>query len=170
MLTIGNKAPDFFLQGILNGKKGDYSLKKFKAKWLILFFYPKDFTFICPTEVKGFNDKYGLFASLGCGIAGISGDSVETHEEWMRELGGLRYPLLSDTEFTLARGFGVFDETEKLAMRANFILNEKRVIQYAVAYHTNVGRSVEETLRVLQALGTGKLCPADWHVGEAVES
>src|SRR3989338_6856388 len=125
MKNVGDQAPDFLLRGVFNGKITTYSLKSFKARWLILFFYPKDFTFICPTEVKGFNDALAEFQKLNCQVAGISVDSVETHQEWIKELGSIRYPLLSDVDRKASAAYGVLDVSENIARRSNFIINAK---------------------------------------------
>jgi len=133
---------------------------------VVLFFYPRDFSFICPTEVVGFHKAQPAFKQEHTSLVGVSVDDAETHRRWARELGGLSYPLLADADGKLARTFGAFDETEKTAMRATFILDGKRNIVYAVASSINVGRSVSETLRVTRALRSGRLCPADWQPGE----
>jgi peroxiredoxin (alkyl hydroperoxide reductase subunit C) len=166
-LRVGDIAPDFKVKGILRGEVAEYSLSSYKGKWVILFFYPADFTFICPTEVTGFTKLAQDFASENAVILGASVDSVDSHRSWAEELGGLDYPLLSDTEKTLSRAYGVLDEKEGVSLRATFIINPAGVICYQVVSHVNVGRSVEETLRVLQALRTERLCPSDWKPGEA---
>jgi peroxiredoxin 2/4 len=166
-LRVGDNAPDFKVKGILRGEVAEYSLSSYKGKWVILFFYPADFTFICPTEVTGFTKLAQDFASENAAILGASVDSLDSHRSWAEELGGLDYPLLSDTEKTLSRAYGVLDEKEGVSLRATFIINPARVICYQVVSHVNVGRSVEETLRVLQALRTERLCPSDWKPGEA---
>jgi alkyl hydroperoxide reductase subunit AhpC len=167
LLRIGDQAPDFKVRGIVGGQVGDYSPASFKSKWLVLFFYPADFTFICPTEVTGFSKLAQDFAAEGAAVLGVSVDSIDSHRSWAEELGGLNYPLLSDEEKTLSRAYGVLDEKEGVALRATFIINPAGVICYQVVSHVNVGRSVEETLRVLKALRTERLCPSDWKPGEA---
>jgi alkyl hydroperoxide reductase subunit AhpC len=166
MISIGAQAPDFTLKGVCKGRLSDYSLKKYQGGWLVLFFYPADFTFICPTEVTGFSKMAGDFRSEQAEILGVSVDSVETHRAWIEELGGVDYPLLSDTEKTVSRAYGVLQESEGVSLRATFIINPAGEVCYAVVSHMNVGRSVEETLRVLTALRTGKLCPSDWRPGQ----
>lgn len=167
MVTVGSKAPDFAAKGIYKGKTAEYSLKSFPGKWLVLFFYPADFTFICPTEVTGFSKAAAAFRAESAEILGVSVDSLETHRAWVEELGGIDYPLLSDEARTASRAYGVLEEKENVSVRATFILNPAREVSYFLASHMNVGRSVEETLRVLKALRTGKLCPAEWRPGEA---
>jgi len=166
MITMGSKAPDFSLQGIHRGKVAEYSLKSFSGKWLVLFFYPADFTFICPTEVTGFGKLAGEFRAESAEVLGASVDAIETHRSWIDELGGVDYPLLSDAEKKMSRDYGVLIDKEGVSARATFILNPAREVNYLTVSHMNVGRSVEETLRVLKALRTGRLCPADWRPGE----
>jgi peroxiredoxin (alkyl hydroperoxide reductase subunit C) len=165
-LRIGDKAPDFKVKGILKGQVADYSLAAYQGKWLVLFFYPADFTFICPTEVTGFSQMAKDFAAEAAAILGASVDTIDSHRSWAAELGGLEYPLLSDDNKTLSRAYGVLDEKEGVSLRATFIISPAGVISYQVVSHVNVGRSVEETLRVLKALRTERLCPSDWKPGD----
>ena len=165
-LRIGDKAPDFRAQGVLKGAVADYTLATYNGRWLVLFFYPADFTFICPTEVVGFSKMTKDFAAENAAILGASVDTVESHRSWATELGGLEYPLLSDVDRSLGRSYGVLDEKENVALRATFIINPRGDISYVVVSHVNVGRSVEETLRVVKALRTERLCPSDWRPGE----
>jgi peroxiredoxin 2/4 len=166
MVTMGSKAPEFNLKGLRAGKVADYSLQSFSGKWLVLFFYPADFTFICPTEVTGFSKMAGEFRAEEAEVLGASVDSIETHRSWIDELGGIDYPLLSDSDKTMSRDYGVLIEKEAVSARATFILNPARDVNYLMVSHMNVGRSVEETLRVLKALRTGRLCPAEWRPGQ----
>ena len=165
-LQVGDKAPDFKATGVLKGAVGDYSLAAYNGKWLVLFFYPADFTFICPTEVVGFSKMAKEFAAENAAILGVSVDNIESHRSWATELGGLEYPLLSDDAKTLSRAYSVLDEKEGVSLRATFVISSSAVISYQVVSHVNVGRSVEETLRVLKALRTDRLCPSDWKPGE----
>ncbi|MSP40197.1 MAG: peroxiredoxin [Deltaproteobacteria bacterium] len=167
LLRIGDRAPDFKLKGILHDQIGDYSPANYKNKWLVLFFYPADFTFICPTEVTGFSKLAKAFAAEGAMVLGVSVDAVDSHRSWAVELGGLECPLLSDEAKTVSQAYGVLDEKEGVALRATFIVNPAGMICYQVVSHVNVGRSVEETLRVLKALRTERLCPSDWKPGDA---
>ena len=162
MLKPGDAAPPFDLPCALDDKLTRLSLASIRSEMVVLFFYPHDFSFICPTEVIGFHRAQAAFKADRTSIVGASVDDAETHRRWARELGGLSYPLLADEGGKIARAFGVFDERESTALRATFILDAKRVVLYAVASPINVGRSVGETLRVVQALRSGKLCPADW--------
>jgi len=167
MVELGQKAPGFKLPGVWRGKVSDYALDSYKGKWLVLFFYPADFTFICPTEVVGFSKFAGEFRAEAAEILGASVDSVESHRRWAEELGGVEYPLLSDATKAVSRAYGVFDEKEGVCLRATVIINPSGDVAYLVISHSNVGRSVEETLRVLKALRTERLCPSDWKPGDA---
>ncbi|MGH7834180.1 MAG: peroxiredoxin [Candidatus Binatia bacterium] len=165
-MSVGANAPEFNLKGIHQGRVGDYGLKSYRGRWLVLFFYPADFTFICPTEVVGFSKMAPEFRSAEAAILGASVDSVETHRAWVEELGGVDYPLLSDAEKKVSRAYDVLDEAEGVSVRATFIINPAGVVSYVVVSHRNVGRSVEETFRVLKALRTERLCPSDWKAGD----
>ncbi len=167
LLRIGDQAPDFKVKGLLRGQVGDYSLNSCKGKWLVLFFYPADFTFICPTEVTGFSKAVKDFGAEDALVWGVSVDSIASHKSWSEELGGLDCPLLSDESKSLSSAYGVLDDKAGVALRGTFIVNPAGVICYQVVSHVNVGRSVEETLRVLKALRTERLCPSDWKPGEA---
>jgi alkyl hydroperoxide reductase subunit AhpC len=167
MVELGKKAPGFNLKGVLQGKVSDYSLDSYKGKWLVLFFYPADFTFICPTEVTGFSNFAREFRAEQAEILGVSVDSIDSHRQWADELGGVDYPLLSDESKAVSRAYGALDEQEGVCLRATVIINPTGEVSYLVVSHANVGRSVEETLRVLKALRTERLCPSDWKPGEA---
>ena len=167
MITIGEAAPHFDLPGVKSDREGRWTFGTMRSRWTVLFFYPADFTFVCPTEVLGFHTHLGQFTRLEAEILGVSVDSVSSHVAWARELGGVDYPLLSDEDQAISRRYGVFDEPSGVARRVTFIIDPQGLVQYIVASHHNVGRSVEETLRVLEALQTGRLCPSDWHPGDA---
>lgn len=162
MLKPGDSAPAFDLPCADNGREGRLRLSQIDSEWVVLFFYPHDFSFVCPTEVVAFNKSRDAFAAERASIVAASVDDAATHVRWARELGGIGYPLLADAGGELARAYGVFDERQGLAMRATFILDADRTIAYAVACPVNIGRSVSETLRVVRALRSGRMCPADW--------
>jgi peroxiredoxin 2/4 len=166
LVRLGDKAPDFSVKGVHRNRVSDYSLARYKGRWLVLFFYPADFTFICPTEVTGFSKLANEFAAEGAEILGVSVDSLDSHRSWADELGGIDYPLLSDEDKELSRAYGVLNEREGVPLRATFIINPNGEVSYLVVSHVNVGRSVEETLRVLKALRTDRLCPSEWRPGE----
>ncbi len=165
MLKPGDPAPPFDLECALEGRTARCSLAKIPSEMVLIFFYPRDFSFICPTEVTGFNKALKKFIAEDTSIVGVSIDDVDSHLRWVRELGGISYPLLADPEGSLARAYGIFDESEKVALRATFILDRKRKVVFAASCPLNVGRSVTETLRIVRALRTGQLCPADWTTG-----
>lgn len=165
MLKPGDPAPPFDLECALDGHTARLSLAKITSELVLIFFYPRDFSFICPTEVTGFNKAMKDFAAEDTAIVGVSIDNVDSHLRWARELGGIGYPILADPDGSLARAYGVFDDVEKVALRATFILDRKRKIVFAASCPLNIGRSVIETLRIVRALRTGRLCPADWTPG-----
>ena len=166
--SVGNKAPDWKMEGAHKGEFHSFSLEDYKGKWLVMFFYPLDFTFVCPTEIKGFSDKVDKFTKLKADVVGISTDSVHSHKAWIERdfTDGLKIPLLSDITQDVSFDYGVLLEDEGIALRGTFIIDPDGVIKYAVVSDNNVGRSVHETLRVLQALQTGGLCPINWEAGD----
>lgn len=167
MIKIGGPAPDFKLEGYFNGKFKEYSLKECKNKWLVLFFYPLDFTFICPTEIREFSHKYPQFKKLNAEVFGVSVDSKHSHKAWVEgPLGKINFPLLSDFHKRMSEDYEVLIEEEGTSLRGTFIIDPYGKVRYAVLSDNDVGRSVEETLRVVAALQTGKLCPVEWKPGE----
>ncbi|MBI2052663.1 MAG: peroxiredoxin [Candidatus Ryanbacteria bacterium] len=167
MLKIGEEAPDFKLQGYIDGKFKDFALKQFRSKWLVIFFYPLDFTFVCPTEIRQFSKRYEDFKKLKADVVGVSVDSVHSHKAWVEgPLGKIRFPLLSDFHKKMSRDYDVLIDDEGVALRGTFIIDPYGKLRYMVVSDNDVGRSVEETLRVLAALQTGKLCPVEWTPGK----
>ena len=134
---VGRKAPDFALEGVLNGKFHTYRLADYKGKWVVLFFYPLDFTFVCPTEILAFSDRLGDFKKVGAEVFGASVDSRYSHLAWTekpREEGGIKglaYPLLEDLGKELAEEYGVLDEAGLIALRGLFIIDPDGVVQHA---------------------------------------
>jgi peroxiredoxin 2/4 len=174
---IGQKAPLFELVGIFpDGSLQQVALQKKldHRKWTILIFYPKDFTRICPTEITSISDRYDEFEELTADVIGVSMDPIDVHEKWMNTprsengVQGLAFPLCSDIDASVTKSFGVFNAAEQLPFRALFIINPFGELQYMTVFHNNIGRDVDETLRVLQALQTGGLCPANWKPGNDV--
>jgi len=165
MLKPGDTAPSFDLPAATNGAAGRVTLAKIASELIVLFFYPRDFSFICPTEVTAFNKSADLFAAEKTAIFGASVDSVDSHIRWAGELGGIVYPLLADQGGKLAREYGVFDEKEQVAIRATYLLDQKRTVVFSEACPINIGRSVNEILRIVRAFRTDRLCPADWTPG-----
>ena len=139
---------------------------------VLLFWYPKDFTFVCPTEIRGFNARLKEFEELETDVLGVSTDSVFCHRAWIKTpvaeggLGGLSYPLASDITKQVSRDYGVLIEDKGVALRGLFIIDPEGILRYQVVCDLNVGRSIDETLRVLQALQSGGLCPMEWHPGD----
>jgi len=152
----------------LSAKLSDYA-----GHWLVLFWYPLDFTHVCPTEITALSDRYNEFLELDCAVLGASTDSIHSHRAWAgvpREqngIAGVRFPLLADKTLCMARNYGVLVEDEGIALRGLFIVDPDGVLQYVAVHNLNIGRSVDETLRVLQGLQTGGLCPSDWKPGQA---
>lgn len=169
MLAVGKPAPQFSLDGVFNGEIRKYSLSDFAGKWLVLFFYPKDFTFICPTEIKAFSQHAGDFSAEDAGILGVSVDSVDSHKRWVEsgELGQVNFPLISDEGKTMTNDYGVMKDDEQVALRGTFIIDPKGMVRYMLVSDNDVGRSVTETIRVIKALKMGKLCPVEWQPGQA---
>ena len=167
MIKIGERAPDFKLKGYYNGKFKDYSLKDFKGEWLVIFFYPLDFTFVCPTEIREFSRRSDEFKKLHAGVVGVSVDSIHSHKAWVEgPLGKINFPLLSDFHKRMSEDYGVLLEDEGVALRGTFVVDPYGKVRYMVVSDNDVGRSVAETLRVVEALQTGKLCPIEWKPGK----
>ena len=171
---VGQPAPDFDMASTKNIEKLNESvrLSDYKGKWLVLLFYPLDFTFVCPTELTTFSDRYDDFEAIGADVIGVSTDSVFSHRAWLntpRDKGGvegLRYPLAADQTKEVSRAYGVLIENQGVALRGLFVIDPEGTLRYAVIHDLNVGRSAEETLRVIQALQTGGLCGAEWRPGQ----
>ncbi|MEI6208447.1 MAG: peroxiredoxin [Desulfuromonadales bacterium] len=166
--VIGSPAPPFSLDAVVDQEFKKVSLGDYQGKWVVLFFYPGDFTLVCPTEIKGFNTSLTEFKAANTEILAASVDSKFSHLAWIKSgaLGKLEYPLLSDFSKRIARAYGVLDEIQGTARRGLFIIDPKGVIQHMVIQSDKVGRSVEETLRVLKALQTEELCPLNWKPGD----
>ena len=171
---VGQPAPDFNLPSTKNIETlaENVKLSDYKGKWLILMFYPLDFTFVCPTELTAFSDRIDELNGVGAEVIGISTDSVHSHRAWIntpRDQNGvadLQYPLASDVGGRLAAKYNILVEDANIALRGLYIINPEGILQYAVVHDLNIGRSVDETLRVLQGLQTGGLCSADWTPGQ----
>ena len=176
LLRVGDLAPDFeaiavFGQEFKKVKLSDYQHKKY----VVLFFYPLDFTFVCPTEIIAFSDRFAEFAELETEILGVSVDSEFAHLAWLQTerdaggLGNLNYPLVSDLKKEISINYNILTD-EGIALRALFILDKEGVIQHVTINNLAFGRSVDETLRVLQAVqhvqnNPDEVCPADWKLG-----
>jgi peroxiredoxin (alkyl hydroperoxide reductase subunit C) len=166
-LKVGQAAPDFKSPAYVAGEFKDVSLKDFQGKWVCLFFYPLDFTFVCPTEIRGFAEHENAFIKSNCQVIGASTDSQHSHKAWFeRDLKEVKFPILADTNHSVSRNYGVLMEEAGIALRGTFIIDPKGILQHMSVNALGVGRSVEETLRTLQALQTGELCPVNWKPGQ----
>lgn len=167
MVSVGKPAPDFELEGVEDGKFHTYKLSDYTGKWLVVFFYPLDFTFVCPTEIREFSEHAGSFKDCKCEIVGVSVDSVHSHKAWVEgSLGSINFPLLSDFHKRMSEAYGVLLEEEGVALRGTFIIDPEGNLRHFSVSDNDVGRSAKETLRIVKALQTGKLCPANWQEGE----
>jgi peroxiredoxin 2/4 len=165
-LKIGQLAPNFRLKGTLGAEIKKYDLVDYKGKWVVLFFYPADFSFICPTEVMGFNSYLQDFSDKNVQVLGCSVDSPFVHSAWVKDLGGVDFPLLSDMHHTASMDYSVYDEDEAQSMRGTFVIDPEGTLKWYQISDNSVGRSVKEILRVVDALQTGENCPMDWKKGE----
>jgi peroxiredoxin (alkyl hydroperoxide reductase subunit C) len=171
---VGQLAPDFNMPSTRNIEtlKENVKLSDYKGKWLILLFYPLDFTFVCPTELINFSDRLEELQGVGADVVGVSTDSVHSHRAWLKTpqdkngIEGVKYPIASDVGGKLARAYNILVEEANIALRGLFIIDPEGVLKYSVVHDLNIGRSVDETLRVLQGLQTGGLCAADWKPGQ----
>lgn len=165
---VGAIAPEFKAKAYLAGDFKEVSLKDFKGKWVCLYFYPLDFTFVCPTEIRAFAEKEAQFKEAGCQLVACSTDSEYSHKAWFeRDLKEVKYPVLADTTHVIARDYGVLLEEKGIALRGTFLIDPNGTLQWMQVNALGTGRSVDEVLRTLQALKTGELCPANWKPGQA---
>jgi alkyl hydroperoxide reductase subunit AhpC len=174
-VSVGQPAPNFSVKAYDRSKNGTdkefttVSMNDFKGKWVCLFFYPLDFTFVCPTELVAFNKMLGEFADRNCVVLTASTDSEFSHKGWCEshdDLKGMRYMMLADTTHTLSRAFGVLKEDAGIAYRGIFLIDPNGIVRWLAIHDLPVGRNVEEVIRVLDALQTDKLCPCNWQKGE----
>jgi peroxiredoxin 2/4 len=167
MLALMQEAPDFKTTAVVgHGDFREVTLREFRGKYVVLFFYPLDFTFVCPTEIVEFSRRSGEFKALNAQLLGASCDSVHSHKAWLEQsLGDLTYPLLSDYTKEIARSYGAL-LPQGHPCRATFIIDPEGIVLYASFNHPNVGRSIGEILRVLEALRTGSMTPVEWKPGE----
>lgn len=168
-LQVGLPAPEWKMQGITSdGKVQEFSLKGSRGKWVVMFFYPLDFTPVCETEVDGFRNLSSEFKKLNAEVFGVSVDSVFTHKAWIsaKHNGELPYPLLSDLTREVGHSYGTLIGDKGFTLRGTFIIDPQGVLQWQVVHSTGIGRSTHEVLRVLQALQSGGMCGANWKPGE----
>jgi alkyl hydroperoxide reductase subunit AhpC len=179
MLTVGDKFPSFALKAVKPGPDGlaldtaftDITSESNAGKWKLVFFWPKDFTFVCPTEIVAFGKLARDFADRDTVVYGVSIDSEFVHLNWRlnhADLKTLPIPMLADIKRELATGCGVLDRTEGVALRATFLVDPDGIIRFASVNDLSVGRNPAEVLRVLDALQTDELCPCNWNKGQDV--
>lgn len=172
MLSIGDKFPEFTKPAVLANKQfGDISSEDHKkeGKWMVMFWYPKDFTFICPTEIYEFNKQHENFTKLGAILYGASTDTEDVHLAWRendKNLNDLAFPLIADTSKSLSEELGIL-QPEKVAYRATFIVDPYGIIQWININNDNTGRNVTEILRALEATQTVDKTPCNWEPGDA---
>ena len=172
---VQKEAPDFKAEALVGKTFKEVKLADYKGKWLVLFFYPLDFTFVCPTEITAFSDRIEEFQKLGAEVVGCSVDSKFSHLAWANTprkeggLGEIKYPLLADITKKVARDYGVL-VNDAVALRGLFLIDPNGKVAYSVVHDLGVGRSVDETLRVIaafqQVAKTGEVCPANWSSGK----
>lgn len=172
---VQQPAPDFKAVAVMKDNSfKEVKLSDYRGKWVVLYFYPLDFTFVCPTEITALNEKYGDFTALGAEVIGVSVDSQFSHLAWKNTsrkeggLGTIDYPLVADITKSISADYGVLLDAG-IALRGLFIINPEAVVQYQVVHDLGIGRNVDETLRVLKAIQTvsktGEVCPANWTEG-----
>ncbi len=175
-LLVGKSAPHFKAKAVIKEKIVDeFSLDDLKGKYILFFFYPLDFTFVCPTELHAFQDKLEEFHKRDAQVVGCSVDSWYTHAAWIRQpkikggIEGVEYPIVSDLNKDIAKTYHVLKEDEGLAYRGQFLIDKQGMIRHQLVNDLPIGRSVEEALRLLDALifheKNGEVCPANWTVG-----
>lgn len=176
MSLVTRTAPDFTAKAVMaDNTFADLTLSSYRGRYVVLFFYPLDFTFVCPTEILAFNGKIKDFEERGCSVVGISVDSPYTHSAWRRTpkekggIGEIQFPLVSDMSRQIARSYGVLFEDE-VALRGLFLLDKEGIIRHAVVNDQPLGRNVDEALRMVDALRfhdqNGEVCPANWEKGK----
>jgi peroxiredoxin (alkyl hydroperoxide reductase subunit C) len=174
MLTVGNDFPQFNLTSVVSSDAAEPFVQigsdSYAGKWKVVFFWPKDFTFVCPTEIAAFGRLNAEFAERDTQVLGASTDSDYVHLAWRQhhaDLKDLPFPMLSDIKRELSTALGILDAKAGVALRATFIVDPEGVIRFASVNDLNVGRNPEEVLRVLDALQTDELCPCNWQKGQA---
>lgn len=176
VINVGEAFPTFQKQAVVSLEKGkefasldSSQFKNDEGKWHVMFWWPKDFTFVCPTEIAAFNEKLEDFEDRDTQLIGASTDSEFVHLAWRKDhddLRGLGFPMLADTSKSLAAELGILEAEEKVAYRATFIIDPQGIVRWVSVYDLNVGRNVDEVIRVLDALQIDELCPCNWTAGE----
>ena len=173
MIQINKKVPEFTAKAYYNDEEVEVKISDFRGKWLVMIFYPADFTFICPTELEEAAEYYSEFKKLDAEIISISTDKVETHKAWHDTSPAIKkveYPMLADPTGKISREFGVYIEDEGMALRGTFIIDPKGILKTMEVHENSIGRSTAELLRKLKAAifvskHPGKVCPASWDEG-----
>ena len=175
MLTVGDKFPAFELESVVGLERGKefrtLTDQSYPGKWLVLFLWPMDFTFVCPTEIAEFGKRNADFSERDAQLLGASTDTHYVHLAWRQnhaDLKDLPYPMLADTKRELSTALGVLHKQDGVALRATFIVDPQGVIRFVSVNDLSVGRNPAEVLRVLDALQTDELCPCNWQKGESV--
>jgi alkyl hydroperoxide reductase subunit AhpC len=170
MTIIGQKAPEWSAPAYLNGEMKTIGSKDFAGKWHVLYWYPLDFTFVCPTEIRGFQRLLGDFKEDGVEVVGVSTDSFFSHKAWFEDKKTfsetITHPVVADTNHSVSRAFGVLKESDGIAFRATVVIDDEGVVRSFSVNDTDVGRSPKEVLRTVQAFQSGGLCGADWNKGD----
>ncbi|MCH9632046.1 MAG: Alkyl hydroperoxide reductase C [Chlamydiae bacterium] len=176
-VLVGKKAPDFSAKAVVNGSEVDeFTLSDLSGKYILLFFYPLDFTFVCPTELHAFQEKEEEFKSRGACVVGCSVDSHFSHLNWLQTpksqggIEGVKYPVVADLTKSIAKDYDVLKEDEGIAYRGLFLIDKEGVVRHQVVNDLPLGRSIDEALRMLDALiffeKNGEVCPANWQEGK----
>ena len=170
MSLIGTKAPAWKAGAYKNGEKVTVSSDELKGKWYVLYWYPLDFTFVCPTEIRGFEALKDEFADDGVAVIGASTDSFFSHKAWFNDgktfPDGVSHPVLADTNHAVTRAFDMLKESDGIAYRGTVIVDPEGVVRSVAINDTGVGRNPHEVLRTVQAFQAGGLCGADWKKGD----
>ncbi len=167
-IRVGTKVPNFTVPAYVDGKPNldGISLDDYAGKWRLIFFYPLDFTFVCPTEIKELIAKADEFKKIGVEVFLASTDSPFSHQAWTKELGESPYPWISDLNHRISRMFGILIEEKGISLRGAFLIDPDNVLQAAIVHNLEVGRNADELLRVCAAFQSGELCPASWKPGD----
>jgi lipoyl-dependent peroxiredoxin subunit C len=173
LLGIGEKFPEFKMQACVSLEKGkefkEISTADTKGKWSVFFAWPLDFTFVCPTEIAEFNKSYAAFKERGANLFGLSCDSHFVHLAWRNshaDLKDLHFPMLADVKKDLCEALGILHPTEKIPLRATYIVDNEGIVRWVSVNDLSVGRNVKEVVRTLDALQTDELCPCNWEKGQ----
>jgi peroxiredoxin (alkyl hydroperoxide reductase subunit C) len=176
LLSVGQHFPKFSKKAVVSLEKGKEfyditsdELVNDEERWTVMFWWPKDFTFVCPTEIAEFNKNFGEFRDRNANLIGASTDSEFVHLAWRNnheDLKSLKFPMLADTSKSLAEDLGILEANEKVAYRATFIIDPQGIVRWVCVNDLSVGRNVKEVIRVLDALQTDELCPCNWEKGK----